>query len=115
MNVRRDELDWADWSPARSPEQAGRRLALIVRTDAANANPRYPDTSVAAVRTSGRPVTTHVPLSLSAGNGLSAPSHVRCEQVITISKDRLLGRIGEIAPEAMAGVDAALRQALGLT
>ena len=114
MSIRRGELYWVDWNPARGSEQAGRRPALIVQNDAANTNPRYPNTIVAAVSTSGRPVATHISLAPSARNGLSAASHVKCEQLVTISKDRLLGRIGEIAPEDLARADAALKLALDL-
>ena len=89
--------------------------ALVVQTDAANTNPRYPNTIVAAVSTSGRPVGTHVPLPPSADNGLSAASYVKCEQIVTISKDRLLGRIGVISSEDLGQVDTALKQALNLS
>ena len=37
------------------------------------------------------PVATHVPLAPSARNGLSAASYVKCEQILTLSKDRLQG------------------------
>lgn len=115
MSLRRGELHWVDWNPSRGSEQAGRRPALIVQADAANANPRYPNTIVAAVSTSGRAVATHVPLAPSARNGLSALSYVKCEQILTISKDRLVEKIGEIETADLVRVDTALRQALDLS
>lgn len=38
----RGESRWVDWSPGRGSEQVGRRPALVVQTDAANRNARYP-------------------------------------------------------------------------
>src|SRR5947209_4071719 len=94
-NPRRGQIWLVDWSPARGSEQMGRRPALIVQTDAANSNPRYPNTIVATVSTSGRNVASHVLLQPSPRNGLSAVSYVKWEQVLTISKDRLQGRLGQ--------------------
>lgn len=112
--IKRGEIYWVDWNPARGSEQAGRRPALIVQTDAANTNPRYPNTIVAAVSTSGRAIATHIPLTPSAQNGLPAPSFVKCEQLFTLSKSRLQSRLGQIEPAELAQVDAALRQSLDL-
>ena len=112
--VMRGEIYWIDWNPARGSEQAGRRPALIVQTDAANTNPRYPNTIVAAVSTSGRAIGTHVPLTPSAQNGLPSRSFVKCEQLITISKSRLQARLGQIDPVELAQIDTALRQSLDL-
>lgn len=112
--IKRGEIYWVDWNPARGSEQAGRRSALIVQTDAANSNTCYPNTIVAAVSTSGRTVATHVPLSPSPLNGLSAPSFVKCEQLVTISKGRLQARLGQLEPQELAQVNTALGQSLDL-
>lgn len=50
----RGELWWVDWSPGRGSEQTGHRAALIVQTDPANHNPRYPNTIVATISRQGR-------------------------------------------------------------
>jgi len=112
---RRGELYWVDWNPARGSEQAGRRPGLIVQTDAANLNPNYPNTIVATVSTSGRQVPTHVHLAPSSENGLTEPSFVKCEQIMTVSKDRLVGRIGHISSEEGKAVDDSIKRALSLT
>lgn len=95
---RRGEIWLLDWSPSRGSEQAGFRPALIIQTDAANSNPGYPNTIVLAISTKGKPVPFHVALQPCRGNGLTEASFVKCEQVLTVAKDRLvkkLGRIGE--------------------
>ena len=88
---RRGEIWQVDWSPGRGSEQSGRRPALIVQNDAGNRSTRFPNTIVVAVSTKGRDIPFHVRLEPSHKNGLSEVSYVKCEQVLTISKDRLQG------------------------
>jgi mRNA interferase MazF len=111
---RRGEIWWVDWSPGRGSEQAGRRPALIVQRDAANTNDRYPNTIVAAISTKGRLVSAHVSLEPTPTNGLSAQSFVKCEQLFTISKERLGTRVGKLTPQQMSSVSRALQVVLDL-
>jgi mRNA interferase MazF len=111
--VSRGELWWVDWSPGRGSEQAGLRPALVVQTDAGNDNPSYPNTIVVAVSTKGRELPFHVKLEPSPGNGLRARSYVKCEQVFTISKERLQGRMGKVTADELAKVEDGLRMVLG--
>ena len=113
-DLSRGELYWLDWTPARGSEQGGRRPALIVGANAANHNPNYPLTIVVAISTAQREILTHVVLEPSAENGLRERSAVKCEQLMTISKDRLLTRIGRIANIDMESVAVALKRALTL-
>lgn len=112
--ARRGEIWSVDWSPGRGSEQAGLRPALIIQTDAATRNPRYPNTIVLAISTSGRAVPFHIRLGPSADNGLSAVSFVKCEQILTISKDRLRKRWGRIADAEMETVEQAVALVLRL-
>lgn len=79
----RGEVWLVDWSPGRGSEQLGRRPAVVVQTNPANLNPRYPNTIVVAVSTSGREVPSHVKLEPSGANGLRKTSFARCEQLLT--------------------------------
>ncbi len=88
------------------------RPALVIQTDAGNKNPRYPNTIVLTISTSGRNIPTHVCLSPTRGNGLKAPSYVKAEQVMTISKDRL-ARVGQLEVGDLERVERALLLALG--
>ena len=112
--VRRGEIYWLDWNPARGSEQSGRRPALVLQENPASANPNYPLTIVAAVSTRGRLIPSHVDVAPSAQNGLSALSYVKCEQVQTVSKDRLQQKIGELDVPDLARVDQALKKVLAL-
>jgi mRNA interferase MazF len=112
--ISRGDIWWVNWSPGRSSEQTGRRPALVVQTNAANHNPNYPNTIVVAVSTKGREVPFHVRLEPSEENGLSMLSFAKCEQVLTISKDRLEQRLGRVGEHELEQVDSALRMVLNL-
>jgi len=109
---KRGEIWVVDWSPGRGSEQLGRRPALIVQTDAANQNPRYPNTIVVTLSTKGRAVTTHVRIEPNEENGLKKASFAKCEQILTISKARLQRKWGRIRMEDLERVDEALSAAL---
>jgi mRNA interferase MazF len=112
--VRRGYLYWVDWSPGRGSEQAGLRPALVIQTDAANRAASYPNTIVLAVSSAGRDVYTHVAIEPCPSNGLTRRSYVKCEQVMTISKSRLQGRLGSLTAGEMNRVTEALKQALDM-
>ena len=107
--LRRGQIYWVDWSPARGSEQAGRRPALIVQADSANVLDEYALTVVVTISGSGLDnARMHVPVEPSKLNGLSKRSFVRCEQIVTITRGRLQEYIGFLEPRPMQGVDAAL-------
>ncbi|MFI5384558.1 MAG: type II toxin-antitoxin system PemK/MazF family toxin [Fimbriimonadales bacterium] len=113
-NPRRGELYWVSWNPARGNEQAGVRPALIVSTDAANQNPNYGNVIVAALTTRIRQTPTHVAVGPSPDSGLQQESEVMCEQIMTISKERLGQRIGQLNQGQLASVDGSVKKALAL-
>lgn len=110
----RGEIWLVDWSPGRGSEQTGRRPALIVQTDPANHNLRYPNTIVVTISTKGRNVPSHVRVEPTAENGLNTPSFIKCEQLLTISKERLEKRLGRLNPADTERVATALRIMLEL-
>lgn len=87
-----------------------------MQADPGNRNPNYPLTIVAAVSTKGRDeVPTHVLLSPTSGNGLADRSYIKCEQLMTVTKDRILDLIGYLDKHEMEDVDLAMKRALALT
>ncbi len=109
---RRGDLYWVDWSPARGSERAGWRPALVVQNDAGNGSPTYPNTIVVAVSTKGRHIPLHVRLRTSKRSGLRKVSFAKCEQILTVSKERLAKRIGRIENGELREVNAAIRLSL---
>ena len=90
------------------------RPALVVGSDAGNTNERYPLAIVAAISTARRNILTHVSLEPNEENGLREPSSVKCEQLLTFSKERLLTRIGRIDDSSLRSVESAIKLALTL-
>ncbi|MBA4397638.1 MAG: growth inhibitor PemK [Syntrophus sp. (in: bacteria)] len=88
--VHRGDIWFLDWSSGRGSEQTGMRPAVIIQTDAANRNPHYPNTIVLTISTKGKAVPFHVSVKPSEENGLKETSFVKCEQILTISKVRLI-------------------------
>lgn len=88
------------------------RPAVVVQTDAANRNPRYPNTIVVTVSTKGRAVPFHILIEPSAENGLQKRSFAKCEQVLTISKERLVRRLGRLDGDSLGLVASSLRKVL---
>ena len=113
--LRMGDIFIVDWNPGRGSEQTGERPALIVQNNAFNANDRYPNTIVVTISTSGRDLPTHVKIPQTPENGLWEPlSYVKCEQLLTISKNRLGHKVGCITPEQLAHVSRALKRLLSL-
>ena len=105
-----------DFSPARGSEQAGRRPALVIQNDAGNASTRYPNTIVLAMSTKGKRVPFHVRIDPAKTNGLRETTFVKCEQILTISKDRFTGRaaLGRISSGQLRKVEAVTLLAVGI-
>lgn len=112
--IRRGEIWTVDWTPGRGSEQTGLRPALVIQTDAACRNPKYPNVIVLAMSTSGRRVPFHIPLTPTTDNGLRAPSFVKCEQILTISKERLRERWGAVTADEIGAIEEAVVLVLAL-
>ncbi|MGD0110596.1 MAG: type II toxin-antitoxin system PemK/MazF family toxin [Armatimonadota bacterium] len=113
-NVLRGDIWWLDWSPGRGSEQTGRRPAVVVQTDVANRHLTYPNTIIVAVSRKARLLSFHVRVAPTETNGLRDVSYVKCEQMLTISKERLLSRLGRLGDDDLRRVDAALGLVLGI-
>lgn len=109
--VRRDV--WlVNLDPLRGHEQAGTRPALVASVDTFNHGPAglvvvLPITS----RSKGVPL--HVCVSPPEG-GLTLPSFIKCEDVRSVSIDRLVRRLGSVEANTQALVEDRLRILLGL-
>ncbi len=111
---RRGEIWDVNWSPGRGAEQQGTRPALIIQNDRGNTSPTYPLTIVASMSRTERELPLHVRIAPTEENGLTDYTDVKCEQVMTIEKSRLLRRRGAISSEELSKVEVALRLSLNL-
>ena len=111
---RRGEIWDVNWSPGRGAEQKGIRPALVIQNDRGNASLSYPLTIVASMSRTERELPLHVRIAPSEENGLSDFTDVKCEQIMTIEKSRLIRRRGSINSEELSRVDVALKLSLSL-
>ena len=114
LSPRRGEIWDVNWSPGRGAEQQGTRPALIIQNDRGNASLSYPLTIVASMSRTERELPLHVRIAPSEENGLTDFTDVKCEQIMTIEKSRLMRRRGSITPEDLSRVDVALKLSLDL-
>ncbi len=102
----------ANFDPTRGHEQAGTRPALIVSVDLFNAGPAEL-VIVLPITSRSKGVRSHVPVQPPDG-GLSVASFIKCEDIRSISKDRLLRRLGVISTHTISEVEKRLRILLHL-
>src|SRR5207247_8365377 len=114
QSPRRGEIWDVNWSPGRGAEQKGTRPALVIQNDRGNTSPSYPLTIVASMSRTERELPLHVRIAPSEENGLTDFTDVKCEQVMTIEKSRLIRLRGSISSEELSRVDTALKVSLSL-
>ena len=114
QSPRRGEIWDVNWSPGRGAEQKGTRPALIIQNDRGNTSFSYPLTIVASMSRTERELPLHVRIAPSEENGLTDFTDVKCEQLMTIEKSRLIRRRGVITSEELGKVDIALKLSLNL-
>ncbi len=108
----RGEVWMTELGSTRGREQAGTRPALVVSVDAFN---QSGGELVAVVPLTSRlkRVRTHVEV-LPPEGGLTAPSHIKCEDVRSVSHQRLVRLMGTVSAATMTRVEDRLRLILGL-
>src|SRR6266576_4193856 len=114
QSPRRGEIWDVNWSPGRGAEQKGTRPALIIQNDRGNTSLSYPLTIVASMSRTERELPLHVRIAPSEENGLTDFTDVKCEQIMTVEKSRLIRRRGVITSEELGKVDVALKLSLNL-
>ena len=108
--VLRGEIRWADLSPTRGREQAGRRPVLILSHDVFNER----SGTVIAVAVTSQPQRAGFPLTLElTGAGLPKRSWVKIGQIRTLSVERIGRRLGRASAEEVALVVEGLDEIIG--
>ena len=108
----RGEVWLVNLDPTKGREQAGSRPALIVSVDRFNHGAA--ELVIACPITSkAKGIPTHVPVDPPEG-GLSLRSFIKCEDIRSISKARLLNRFGAVSSETMRKVEERLAILLGI-
>lgn len=104
---RRGEVWWADLSPVRGHEQAGRRPVLVVSDDAYNRSTLDMAFVIPLTRIL-RAWSTRVRIDPPEG-GATAPSELMCDQLRAITAERLERRMGMVEAPVLERVATILR------
>jgi mRNA interferase MazF len=107
VSARRGEIWLVDFGEPIGREQSGRRPAVIVSADRLN------DSAAGVVivvpcTTARRGLPSHVELD-PASTGLDELSYAKCEDVKSVSDERLIARLGAAHDEALFAIARALR------
>jgi mRNA interferase MazF len=101
-----------NFEPTTGHEQAGTRSALILSEDIFNEGPAEMVVVAPITRTQGK-IRWHVSVTPPEG-GLSSEKFIQCENVRSVSKQRLKRRRGRVSPPVMQQVEDRIRILLGL-
>ena len=107
----RGEVWLVNWNPARGSEQAGKRPALVIQNDIGNE--KASTTIMAAISGSVKIYPMNVKLDPPEG-GLNQSSIVKTGQILTVSKERLEKRLGQISAKKMEEINRAIKLSLDL-
>ena len=108
----RGEVWLVDLNPTRGHEQAGTRPCVVVSLDNFNRGPAGL-VVVLPMTTTYRGIPLHVEVSPPNG-GVRQRSFIKCEDIRSVSSDRLLQCWGTLSPDVMAAVADCLRILLQL-
>jgi mRNA interferase MazF len=109
---RRGDVWLVDLNPTRGREQAGRRPALVLSADTFNAGPADL-VVVLPMTTKAKGIPLHVEMRPPEGS-VKATSYVKCEDVRSIAKERLVRRWGRASAATMRAVEDRVRILLDL-
>ena len=109
---RRGEIWLVDFGKPVGREQSGRRPAVVVSADALNEAPAGV-VMVVPCTTTDRQLPSHIEIDPDA-SGLAMLTFAKCEDLKSISSERLFGRIGAVGPETMFDIRRVLRFLLEL-
>jgi mRNA interferase MazF len=112
VECKRGEIYRVNWNPARGSEQAGIRPAAIIQNDVGNKF--SPTTIVAACSTASTKSFPFIVKITAKESGLDRDCAVNLAQIMTIGKERLEKKIGQLPPDKILEINNAISNSLGL-
>lgn len=112
MSPHRSEIWLVDFGEPVGREQSGRRPALVVSADSLNEG-RAGVVVVVPITTAYRGLPSHIEIDRGS-SGLDEVSYAKCEDVKSVSEQRLVGRLGAAGDEVTFAAARALRFLLDL-
>jgi len=112
MRPRRGEIWLVDFGNPVGREQSGRRPAVVVSADALNDGPAGV-VMVVPCTTTHRSLPSHIELD-PQDSGLDAVSYAKCEDLKSVSEQRMIARVGQVGPSVTFEIGRVLRFLLEL-
>ncbi|KKM08984.1 growth inhibitor PemK [Clostridiales bacterium PH28_bin88] len=112
MGPSRGEVWYVDFDPVKGHEQSGLRPALVVSVDPFNHGPAGL-VVVLPITTRYKGIPFHVSVNPPEG-GLTRQSFIKCEDIRSLSEDRVTTKLGSVLPSTFAQVEDRLKILLGL-
>lgn len=112
VNCYRGEIWFVDLDPSKGREQAGRRPCLIVSDDRLNRSPANLVIAI-PITSKDKRIPSHVEINPPEG-GLKVRSFAKCEDIRSISTDRLIKALGSVKTPTLNQVEQRLRLLLSL-
>jgi mRNA interferase MazF len=112
VNPRKGEVWLVDFGDPLGREQSGTRPAVVVSADPLNES-QAGVVIVVPTTTTPRGLPSHIEIE-PGGSGLDQVSYAKCEDVKSVSEQRLVGRLGSVADEVTFQIGRALRFLLEL-
>ncbi len=103
MKVEPWQVWMCNFNPQVGSEQPGARPAIVVASRL-HAQLGWPLTLVVPTTTQDKGLGYHVPLGVVAGDRRRRRSFAICEQITTVSHQRLVRHIGRLSPDQIANV-----------
>ena len=112
MTARRGEIWLVDFGEPIGTEQSGRRPAFVVSDDELNDGPSGL-VIVIPITSTHRGLPSHIELD-RADTGLDEICYAKCEDIKSVSEQRLITRLGVAPPPAVFAIERILRFLLAL-
>jgi mRNA interferase MazF len=112
VSPRRAEVWLLDFGDPVGREQSGRRPAVVVSSDLLN-DSRAGIVVVVPITTTDRGLPSHIEID-PINSGLDKISYAKCEDVKSVSEQRLIARLGAVDQQAIFQIGRALRFLLEL-
>ncbi len=111
MEITRGDVYLVDLEPTKGSEQGKIRPCLIIQNDVGNKH--SPVTIIATITSKAEEFPFIVKLKQGEAN-LPKESYIQLNQIRTISKQRIISKIGFLKKENLDKVDEAIKVSLGL-
>jgi mRNA interferase MazF len=111
-DIKRGDIYWVDWNPARGSEQSGLRPALVIQNDIGNKF--SPTTIIAALTTAIEKQYPFLVNVTAKDSGLPKDSTINLAVILTVDKTRLTSKCGTLSDDKMSQVNEAIKASLGL-